>query len=512
MATNQQARVVPGIPLAALAAIKDENARQVLQALIDGWHVRNGASGGGDNRFITAAEAGLTGGRSAIAAPGAGQAGAAPGAQVKPADIARIINDLQALVMESTLFKALGERVDLIDRPKGVIDQLADLDNGVKQINTISATSTSASAEAVNSLKVSLLDPVTGVPLSTAAIAAINNVSATSTSASAKALAGVIAQVIDPATGKPKAEALVTDEKSTRANQDNALANAINTIWAAVGSSSALVTTGASGVANVAGAVAANWAQVQAAVKDAAGNVISSAAVKQSADSAVTKTGEINAKYTVKIDANGYVSGYGLISEANNSTPYSDFTVRADRFAVGSPSGPGIAPQIPFIVLTTPTAIGGQTVPSGVYLDTAFIKNGSIGNAKIGNAEVGTLKIGSNAVTVPVTASGGARSGTGIGSFSIINEAWVTLDFPGCIYAHCLAAQWYGSGIRYWNMKIEISNNWGMTIGGQSVTVAPAVSMSKQLPAGTYYVRVWWAGEVGVSVSQSELFAMGVKR
>ena len=44
---------VPGIPLQALNAIPDENTRLVLQSIVDGWHVRNGSSGKGDNRFVT---------------------------------------------------------------------------------------------------------------------------------------------------------------------------------------------------------------------------------------------------------------------------------------------------------------------------------------------------------------------------------------------------------------------------------------------------------------------------
>ena len=47
---------VPGIPTAALDAIQDENVRYVLQALIDGWHVRNGAQGDGSGAFVTRAD------------------------------------------------------------------------------------------------------------------------------------------------------------------------------------------------------------------------------------------------------------------------------------------------------------------------------------------------------------------------------------------------------------------------------------------------------------------------
>lgn len=105
-----------------------------------------------------------------------------------------------------------------------------------------------------------------------------------------------------------------------------------------------------------------------------------------------TNGGLIN-KYVVKIDTNGYVSGFGLASTTNNATPLSDFIIRADRFSVASPSGPGITPVIPFIVTTTPQTINGVSVPVGVYINGAFIQNGTITNAKIGNAAIDDAKI-----------------------------------------------------------------------------------------------------------------------
>ncbi|WP_115746928.1 TipJ family phage tail tip protein [Escherichia coli] len=68
-----------------------------------------------------------------------------------------------------------------------------------------------------------------------------------------------------------------------------------------------------------------------------------------------TQTSSINgiqAKHTVKIDNNGYVSGYGLISTANNGTPTSDFIVSADRFSIAKPGTGGLSPTVPFIVST----------------------------------------------------------------------------------------------------------------------------------------------------------------
>lgn len=65
-----------------------------------------------------------------------------------------------------------------------------------------------------------------------------------------------------------------------------------------------------------------------------------------------TETGQLFAQYTVKIDQNGYVSGFGLASETVDGQTTSSFIVRADNFAVVNPSAS------PYTILQTFT---GQT-------------------------------------------------------------------------------------------------------------------------------------------------------
>jgi len=108
-----------------------------------------------------------------------------------------------------------------------------------------------------------------------------------------------------------------------------------------------------------------------------------------------TQVSTLNGRYTVKIDDKGYVTGYGLASTANNGVPTSEFLVRADRFAIGTPTVPGGGPaKYPFVVQTTPTTIRGVTVPAGVYMDTAFIKTASINAAQIGSIDADTINAG----------------------------------------------------------------------------------------------------------------------
>lgn len=113
-----------------------------------------------------------------------------------------------------------------------------------------------------------------------------------------------------------------------------------------------------------------------------------SAGLQQEATTRANADGSLGAQWTVKTDVNGYIAGFGLATTANNSTPFSAFIVRADEFAIGSPSGPGISPQVPFTVFTTPQTIGGQTVPPGVYMTRAFIANGMIDTAAIAYAAI----------------------------------------------------------------------------------------------------------------------------
>jgi len=97
----------------------------------------------------------------------------------------------------------------------------------------------------------------------------------------------------------------------------------------------------------------------------------------------------LEAKYTVKVDNNGAVSGFGLASTNNvDGSPFSEFYVNAERFAVlpqGDSTGNAVAP---FIVQ------GGV-----VYLDNARIADGTITRAKIGNAAVDTAKIADGTIT-----------------------------------------------------------------------------------------------------------------
>ena len=94
----------------------------------------------------------------------------------------------------------------------------------------------------------------------------------------------------------------------------------------------------------------------------------------------------LSAEYTVKVDVEGRISGFGLASSNNRS----EFAVRADKFYITPPwgSSKGVSP---FVVLANPTTINGVTVPAGTYIENAFIANGTLDIAKINKASIDSL-------------------------------------------------------------------------------------------------------------------------
>lgn len=73
-------------------------------------------------------------------------------------------------------------------------------------------------------------------------------------------------------------------------------------------------------------------------------NLGGTAALEQNFQAQQETNGTLSAQYTVKIDNNGFICGFGLASTSTeDGTPYSEFMVRADRFSISSPQVPGIA-------------------------------------------------------------------------------------------------------------------------------------------------------------------------
>lgn len=269
----------------------------------------------------------------------------------------------------------------------------------------------SSNSSAISVLNNTINDPTTGLGATSSAVNALDSrvTSAEGTISSQGTLIVGLQNQITSNDGEISANAnnitTVTNRVTVTEGNINALSSQVNTLSTTVGANTAAV-------------------QVNA----------------QSIDG-------LEGQYTVKIDNNGYVSGFGLASTPVNGTPFSEFIVRADRFAVGS----GNVDAIPFVVTTSTTILNGETVPPGVYIDQAYIKNGAITNAKIGTLsadkittgfirseiiEAGTItadKIDSKAITAEKLAISSSTDGTASSIYMDSNGAIKVYDASGTL-------------------------------------------------------------------------------
>jgi hypothetical protein len=114
-----------------------------------------------------------------------------------------------------------------------------------------------------------------------------------------------------------------------------------------------------------------------------------------SISSLTSTTNGLSAQYTVKIDNNGHVSGFGLASSVVGGTPSSAFIIRADKFAVVDPASTSDNLTNTPAATAVPFAVSGGSV----YLKTAYIQDATITSAKIADAAVGTAKIADAAIS-----------------------------------------------------------------------------------------------------------------
>ena len=318
-------------------------------------------------------------------------------------DPAYLIELLTGQLSESQFNAVLSQRIGLIDAPSTVVGSVA---YKVAQEAQTRATAILAEASARETADTSLQNQInllsaasTGdfqellAALQTEQEARINADAAEATSRETLAT-----QMRGTYTGTDVAQltqGLLFSERQARSNADSALSTSITGLSATVTSNfntlNAAIQTESTTRANAVSSLSTQITSLQSTVTN--NNSTLSAAIQTEATTRANVDTGLLAQYTVKTDVNGYISGFGLASTANNAAPSSEFLVRADTFRIASPSGPSITPASPFIVRTTPTTIGGVNVPAGVYIQDAFIANGSISNAKIANATIDSAKI-----------------------------------------------------------------------------------------------------------------------
>ena len=346
--------------------------------------------------------------------------------------------------------------------------RVEDNEADIVQINTIEVTSDSAIARSVAQLNVDVGD-------AEADIVQINTVSAESDSAIARTVHGLNADITDPTTGL-QANADAIDGIDTVVNDSetglSAQADRITSLSATVGEEAVFEQDAAPETANegdlwrktIEGVYLGELYQYNGTTWETkstnfanANDSLTVKAIGESASQAVaistltsttgTNTADIStltstqngvkAQHAVTINNNGFISGFGLISELIDDEVTSSFSVQADSFSLASATSSGIwdseesyliidvvtylgkeykaktnnsnkvpdanasdwedITTIPFVVYTSNTNVtkNGEvvTIPKGVYIQDAFIQTASINTANIQNAAITNAKI-----------------------------------------------------------------------------------------------------------------------
>lgn len=146
-------------------------------------------------------------------------------------------------------------------------------------------------------------------------------------------------------------------------------------------------------------------------------------AVEQKAQTLLDDTGKLKAQYTIKVDAAGMVSGYGLATTLNNGAPSSAFVIQANSFSIAPPtvtqstapnsglykgfvwrdtssnvtkywtgSAWSTTPQVLPFSVQPQQVVNGVTIPAGVYMDSAFINNVTALYGRFGSLVADTVR------------------------------------------------------------------------------------------------------------------------
>ena len=165
--------------------------------------------------------------------------------------------------------------------------------------------------------------------------------------------------------------AAIATESKVRTSENEAMAERITTFDAAIGENAANITELEQVVATNESATATKIDQLNVSVEE------NSAAIQQTSTAYADTAGKLSTMWSVKmqISAGGqYIAaGVGLGIENTGAGLQSQFLVSADRFAIVNTIAGGTV-SVPFAV------VGGQ-----VFMNSAYIQDGTITNAKIGN-------------------------------------------------------------------------------------------------------------------------------
>lgn len=169
-----------------------------------------------------------------------------------------------------------------------------------------------------------------------------------------------------------KSAASIAVEQKVRTSENEAFAQRLTTFDAAIGDNSSKITTLEQVVATNASATAQVTQQLRTDVDGANSAIQTQSSIVQGINGKITTNWSVRMQYNA---ANGqYVqAGIGLGIENGAGGLQSQFLVSADRFAIVNTTAGGTV-SVPFAVQA-----------GSVYINSAFIQDGTITNAKIGN-------------------------------------------------------------------------------------------------------------------------------
>lgn len=248
---------------------------------------------------------------------------------------------------------------------------------------------------------------------------------------------------------------------------NQAMAQQLTTAITNINGNIALVQDELTAASDLVGATASNVTTLQTKV----GTV--DAAAQQAMQLAATVDGKVRGTWSVKFDVNGYVAGVALgVDQQPGKPPRSNFVVRADTFAVGSP---GINDVVPFIVQDGVCYLH-KAMIGKAWIDSANIADAAIGSAKIHDLAVDTLKIKDYAVSTVFYAGG-------------IYEATVTVNASQPCTLHMIGVFTQGTGKHRHQWTLS-ANGVGLhsesPLEGTTGSLAGAID----LPAGTHTCSV----------------------
>nr|WP_259376992.1 DUF1983 domain-containing protein [Pseudomonas juntendi] len=283
----------------------------------------------------------------------------------------------------------------------------------------------------------------------------------------------------------------------------------IDGLYASVGDADAAIQNEAKARADADGALSQQIQTTQSSLG------ATNASVQQISTAQTGLNNRVNAQFSIKVavtQSGVYaLGGIGVGIQNQNGVLQSVVAVLADQFAVINAAGNGYV---------SPFAIqGGQ-----VFMNDAFIRdgsiinakiaNGSITSAKIGEAEVDTLRIRGNAVTVPVayfTSEGTA--GAGAGNWIDLVAVYITLDQPGMIQVQFSCSQEYNGSPNLSRFELYVEGTLVSAAGGAAVSVSPVLVGALAVGAGTFKVKArWWAESGNIVVTNKSISALGCKR